>query len=406
MGLLRFFLAYTVLISHCLLPYCTPGYILTKVFHPALAVQCFFIISGFYMQLLMDKKFSDQQPGKFYKSFYLSRSLRIFPIYLLTLAIHYVYIRQGSIDGLIQNTDILGSLVYIFSNLLILGQSFLRVFTYDMSLQQFFFYDRLNLLDSRATMSVLEQSWSLDIELLFYILTPFLLTKKIHIVLIVFFLSIVFRFIGALNGYTYTLSYSWIYEFFPFEIATFLLGAISYRIYYFTKYKMKSISNKLIKENPVVRNNQFYIYIHSYYNKISKYINIRKTFILLTYLYLSHYIITYYLKNPFRFNMGGGWGDGLFGVPNSYWYCLLVTAIAVPILFDFSKNYKFDTFIGNLSYPLYICHFTVIGFLNKLNIDKEVFSIYVLTISTAISILLVIFVDNKITKYRHKRFYK
>jgi len=110
--------------------------------------------------------------------------------------------------------------------------------------------------------------------------------------------------------------------------------------------------------------------------------------------------------NPFRFNLGGGWEKGLFGVPHSYWYCLLITAIIIPILFDFSKNFKFDTFIGNLSYPMYICHFTVIGFLNKAHIEKELFSIYVLAITTAVSILLVLLVDNPITKYRHKKFYK
>ena len=41
MGVFRFFLACVVLISHC------PVGELNRLFHPGLAVQCFFIISGF-----------------------------------------------------------------------------------------------------------------------------------------------------------------------------------------------------------------------------------------------------------------------------------------------------------------------------------------------------------------------
>ena len=44
MGFLRFFLAYVVLLAHC------PEGLLPKIFHSSLAVQCFFTISGFYMQ--------------------------------------------------------------------------------------------------------------------------------------------------------------------------------------------------------------------------------------------------------------------------------------------------------------------------------------------------------------------
>ena len=81
MGVFRFFLAYVVLISHC------PVGELNRWFHPALAVQCFFIISGFYMQLLVSEKYAGQDPTKFYKDFYLSRIFRIFPVYWVILLI-------------------------------------------------------------------------------------------------------------------------------------------------------------------------------------------------------------------------------------------------------------------------------------------------------------------------------
>jgi peptidoglycan/LPS O-acetylase OafA/YrhL len=39
--------------------------------------------------------------------------------------------------------------------------------------------------------------------------------------------------------------------------------------------------------------------------------------------------------------------------------------VALPYLFDFSKNSKVDRFIGNLSYPIYICHLPVLHYAAK-----------------------------------------
>ena len=106
MGVLRFYLAYVVLLSHC------PQGLLSNVFHPGLAVQCFFIISGFYMQLLVSKKYTDQNPLSFCKNFYLSRVFRIFPIYLIILLITIVFINNESIIYFLNNYDIKGFYIY------------------------------------------------------------------------------------------------------------------------------------------------------------------------------------------------------------------------------------------------------------------------------------------------------
>src|SRR5690349_528806 len=77
MGVLRLFLATVVLLFHA------PDGIIQRLLHPALAVQCFYCISGFYIQLLV-YEFS-KRSGSWKWDFYKSRILRIFPVYYIFL---------------------------------------------------------------------------------------------------------------------------------------------------------------------------------------------------------------------------------------------------------------------------------------------------------------------------------
>jgi peptidoglycan/LPS O-acetylase OafA/YrhL len=71
MGVVRTLLAIAVVVTHTgpLFPGVTmiPG---------TLAVQAFYVISGFYMALVLSTKYSDHA-----SDFYAARALRIFPIY-------------------------------------------------------------------------------------------------------------------------------------------------------------------------------------------------------------------------------------------------------------------------------------------------------------------------------------
>ena len=75
MGILRFFLASAVLLTHAQASFQPLG--------GALAVSAFYVISGFYMQLLFAEKFTSGQVLPFYKS----RALRIFPLYYVFLIV-------------------------------------------------------------------------------------------------------------------------------------------------------------------------------------------------------------------------------------------------------------------------------------------------------------------------------
>ena len=74
MGMLRVALAMAVVLSH--LPLAT-----LQFMSGGLAVQGFFIVSGFYMALVLDGKYKDV--GLFYSN----RLLRLFPTYFVMMAL-------------------------------------------------------------------------------------------------------------------------------------------------------------------------------------------------------------------------------------------------------------------------------------------------------------------------------
>lgn len=78
MGSIRFLLALSVLIVHSspiLGVTILPGY---------LAVQVFYVISGFYMALIYCEKYSNTERPVFY--FYSNRILRLYPLYLAVIS--------------------------------------------------------------------------------------------------------------------------------------------------------------------------------------------------------------------------------------------------------------------------------------------------------------------------------
>jgi peptidoglycan/LPS O-acetylase OafA/YrhL len=77
-GLLRLVLALIVCVAHI-----DPG----TGLRPEFAVTCFFAMSGYYMQLVLATKYTPQQLGeRWCIAFYVSRYLRLYPMYLVGLA--------------------------------------------------------------------------------------------------------------------------------------------------------------------------------------------------------------------------------------------------------------------------------------------------------------------------------
>jgi peptidoglycan/LPS O-acetylase OafA/YrhL len=70
-----------------------------------------------------------------------------------------------------------------------------------------------------------------------------------------------------------------------------------------------------------------------------------------------------------------------------------------------SKNFKPDRFIGELSYPIYISHMTVLALLTD-RVPARYVAPVVIIICTLLSIVLVRLVEQPLDRLRHKLFYR
>jgi peptidoglycan/LPS O-acetylase OafA/YrhL len=144
----------------------------------------------------------------------------------------------------------------------------------------------------------------------------------------------------------------WNYRFFPFELMYFLAGSLSYIIY------KKFIEN----------------------NKLPKYVYLSVFIGMVLFTTLASFI---HLKSIGPL------------------YCLFVF-IAIPFLFKFTKKFKFDRFIGELSYPIYLTHILILNLVRTAGITKYQ-NIATIIGSIIISIILVKLVGDRLENLRQGR---
>ncbi len=348
MGLIRFLLAASVVALHI-----GPMFGL-KMIGGLIAVQSFYMISGFYMGMVLNEKYIKQPILKFYTN----RWLKIYPIYLTTFLTtlllgiigRYIFSRDAILDNYskLDMFDIKGQLLIVFTNLMIVGQDLLFYIGYNLENKTYFLETDYTISNNPLHHYLLvSQAWTLSLELMFYLIAPLLSKLKTFKLAIIIFLSFLFRFIAILNGFSHK---PWDYQFFPFEIAFFCLGIIAYKIF---KKKNELFNNKRLS-------------------------------IILAIL-LSIIII---FQQYFDINK---------------WIFYILFFFSLPFIFQASKNNKIDRYLGELSYPIYMTHilaaiiiypFINISFLN---------GFLVLIGSVLISIFLNNFIQKPIEKYRQSR---
>ena len=226
MGIIRFLLAWCVVFSHYEI---NSTYFLYSNF----AVQIFFIFSGFYISLILNNN-----SYKTYKNFILSRYFRLFPIYFLCLLITFIFNNGNTIyhTNLIKdNIDIFTSIFLIFTNLTIVFQDLVMFLGINNNSMQFVTDYNNSFPRPLYYYLYLPQGWSLGVELFFYLLAPFILSKiNLGKIIIIILLSISVRIILIQSNLTHD---PWSYRFFPTELMFFLFGSISY-IFYKKKYDL------------------------------------------------------------------------------------------------------------------------------------------------------------------------
>lgn len=364
MGLLRVVLAISVVLFHSWggnsNNYCIAGEIAS--------VQCFYIISGFYMALILNEKYKSSSLFLFYSN----RFFRLMPLYyfflILSISVSYIcytfnyqYKEYGQILEYFSVLNLKSTLYIILSNLLVIGQdigeflvinpadgsSFLTLFpfTYKIQVHRFF---------------LLPQSATLSLEFYFYFLVPFFLRRK-NVIIIMILVSLITRVIIYSLGLSY---FPWVSCVFPTELALFLFGLLSYRLYALLKNK-----NMLNTANSIVISTVIFILTFCY-----PFLPQRNTV-------------------PYFFNDA-----------QLIYYSVVI--IGLPFLFYISKQSAVDRFIGELSYPIYLCHLIIIPFFGYIVVnDKSMSDIFLILLFTVtLSLISYLFIQRYVDHYRQKRY--
>ena len=356
MGTLRLLLALGVVTEHAGNSYFVGSYT---------AIQIFFMISGFYMALIWSS-------GRYESvaNFYASRCARLFPAYWVSVLTgasfaFLVFFLTGTDSAIRQMVLRFSEFGFSMGSWIMVSNSLL------ISSDMAWFIDPIDFGESWKThpihLLIQPPVWTLALEIYFYALCPFFVRAKTCVLFFLFVIVIMIRIIG----YNYGLDSNPFHaRLFPFELALFLLGVLTYR------------------------------------------------------LFVSQGALAQYLRGPTGFCMALGYlcvvvyfYDIVKSIPlpvvygfNDYMHSLMLYFLSVPAfvgLFYWTANLAIDRAIGELSYPIYISHYAFVSTLlhTKLELPLGLAPFWVIvlfTFSTAVLIHLVI--QRPVDNYRVREF--
>lgn len=308
MGTLRFLLALSVVIAHS-----SPLFGL-EITRSVSAVQGFYIVSGFLVSMILHEKYPADPAGL--RLFYSNRALRIFPTYWVTLLIA-VLLSHGTIGywrSVLPSLNWSAIAYFIWSNIGLFGIDsivFVKIQNGALELTQHFG----NSNPPAYALLFIPQAWTLGIELAVYVFAPYLFRRPIATLVAVAGMSFLLRAVAFHLGYR---DDPWTYRFMPFELGLFVLGSISYRAY-------RALHGSAVLE------------------KLAPFAFLAMLILSLGYTSLS--------QEP-------SWLPGFTTAQVIY---LGAIATLLPALFVWSRRSAFDRRLGELSYPLYLCHLIVIS---------------------------------------------
>ncbi|MFA5532013.1 MAG: acyltransferase [Candidatus Shapirobacteria bacterium] len=348
MGLIRLLLAISVITVHA-----SPIFGLNFI-QGQLAVEVFFMISGFYMALILSEKYTNT------KTFIGNRFLKIFPTYWIVLILCLIYQLTYYLNNP-TSLEVFSFFQYqlkpitfillLIPNLFIFGLDLTLFFGLNPQNGLLFFTQNFRLFDPKLyTFTLIPQAWTLSLELAFYLLVPFLNKLKTKYLLIIMSLSLALRFFLYSRGLNHD---PWTYRFFPTELVFFLSGILMYRIYQYLKTKN--------------------------FQKLSIYSFIFYFSYLIFYQFIPHERTKQIILFFFSF-------------------------IFIPFIFNLFKKNKIDRFIGELSFPVYISHFLIIDTLTHYTkLNHQYLGLTTAIISIVFSIILIKLIIHPIDHFRQSR---
>jgi peptidoglycan/LPS O-acetylase OafA/YrhL len=303
MGIIRLLLALAVVYGHAAGGGIIPPYTPALGYFPldaVTAVQMFFVISGFYMGLVLTEKYRALD-GWVWK-FYLNRYSRLMPSYLIVVALTSWFL---SPQLFVLAYDTWQNIVFGFSTLTLFGIE-LTVF-YDVAY-------RTGTYPAHGQLLV-QQAWSLGVELWFYLCVPLIVLLSTR-TLIAASAGLLALRVGV--SWIDPIGFPWLQRIWPLELYFFLLGILAYRAY----------AASGLKESPARRFPEC----------------------MLAFAAVAGLVM-------FAGHIRGmqAWKPD---------HVLLATAgfaAALPLIFALTRNSEIDRWIGEFSYPVYLVHLLVMN---------------------------------------------
>ncbi len=314
------------------------------------AVQLFYMISGFLMSYVL----VERKAYANIKTFYINRCLRLYPIYFcVAFATLIAYsIANPRFFAFYRVMPRSADILMVLSNIFLFGQDWIQFFSVTNNVLVFGPYCLLS-----AGMLV-PPAWTLEVELTFYLIAPFILKRRRYILAFLILSLIVraglfMRGIGTID--------TWTYRFIPAELALFLLGALSHQF-------LLPLYRRLMTVRMI--------------NNLS--------------VYASIFLLVVFAGFPL-----------ILPLRELYQSLILfpLFLLLLPLAFIFQNRFDFDNRIGELSYPIYIVHYVVIWaarlLFQKLHInDTDLFVFASIMLSILFAYLLNICIGRKVEEFR------
>jgi peptidoglycan/LPS O-acetylase OafA/YrhL len=306
-GTLRILLALSVVAGH------SSGILGSTLVDRGVAVHLFFVVSGFYMALILTRKYRD------HRTFYINRVLRLWPTYLVVLVaacawFYADWLYTGKrppplwIPQAFAAMPFWQAFLLHASNITMVGSDIPYFFSYLPGSGFLFKPTNVPLpADAYEAHAFLDigQAWSISLEIWFYLAAPFLVGRRI------LFLGGVVAASMLLNLCTDSVDIP-TYFFFPSQLYLFVVGILLYRFY--ERYRTDLHRSPL---GPLAL--------------------VAVTAACLAYERLPASVAPYFI--------------------------FAICVPAIPWLFAYFCDSRWDTELGNLSYPIYLTHPLIAGLL-------------------------------------------
>ncbi len=320
MGLLRLLLALAVVTAHAGPP---GGIAWLEMTGGPPSVQVFYVISGFYMTLILNEKYVGEGS---YLTFAKSRLLRLLPMFLAVLAttVLAAFVLQWTngvrIEPLARWQEHAGAMPFaqllalVASNLAIVGQDAITFCAVDPQTHALFFTSNFHDHPLPAWQFLfVPQAWTVSVEISFYLVAPLLVRRRPWLIAALVLASLGLR-VWLMRHFSLYHD-PWTYRFFPTELALFLSGALAWHGY------------RWLGARGLLRPSVCWL------------ATIAALALVLGFTFLPPIL-----------------RQGRYALPG----LLAVMVVLLPFVFHATKTNALDRAIGELSYPVYLVHYLLV----------------------------------------------